>query len=75
MDTMRSLCPVVRDEVMKLFDRVEVNGKTMFIPFERRILWIRESEAKIMWRHDDDLVGVESERLALRGEHADGAAF
>lgn len=49
--TMYTSCPVVRAETMKLFERVEVAGKDTFIPFEQKILWIRQSEAKVIMAH------------------------
>jgi hypothetical protein len=47
-----SICHVVRDETMRLFERVEVGGRELMLAFEQRVLWLRESETKIMLRHD-----------------------
>lgn len=55
MSTLRSSCPIVRAEVLSLFERVEVAGKYRMLPFENRILWLRQSEAKIVLRHHDGI--------------------
>lgn len=52
MEKHLSLCHVVRDATMTLFDRVEVGGVTTMLPFQRRVLWLRESEANIVLRWD-----------------------
>lgn len=52
MSTFHSLCPVVRDESMTLFERVEVDGRARFLPITKRILWLRESNTKLVLRHD-----------------------
>jgi hypothetical protein len=44
-------CPIVRDEVLTLYERVEVMREQKFFPFEQRILWLRESEAKVTLSH------------------------
>jgi hypothetical protein len=44
-------CPVVRDEVTKLWMEVQVPGKRELFAFERRILWIRESSTKLVLQH------------------------
>jgi len=51
MESITTSCPIIRDEVMALFERVEVNGSTQFIPFEQRILWLRQSETKVTLEH------------------------
>jgi len=48
------MCPVVRDETIKLFERVAIGGKPRFFPFEQRVLWLRESDAKIVLRWDGE---------------------
>ena len=52
MTTTRTLCPVVRDDTMRLFERVEIDRQYRYFPITKRILWVRESEAKIVLRHD-----------------------
>lgn len=56
-----STCPVVRADDMTLFERVEVGGTQRFIPFDRRVLWLRQSEAPIVLRHRGRVIREESE--------------
>jgi len=50
MSSHLSSCPVIRDELMTLWERVEVARETKLFPFQQRILWLRESEAKVgLW--------------------------
>lgn len=52
MNKVYTCCPVVRDETLDLFERIAVDGQYRFFPIRKRILWVRESEAKIVLRHD-----------------------
>lgn len=45
--------PVVRTEKLKLFEFVEVGGTRQMIPFEQEIVWVRESETKLVMRLDE----------------------
>src|ERR1700733_8024643 len=56
MNITYSLCPVVLNEVMQLFERVEVGGKSMFVPVNARILWLRSSETTVIYRHDGEII-------------------
>lgn len=60
MDRVDSMCPVVRDEVLHLFERVEVGGKERFLPFDQRVLWIRKSETQIVLRWDGQTLDEKS---------------
>ena len=46
-----SCCPVVRTETMKLWTEVAVPGKRELFPFERTILWVRESSTELRLMH------------------------
>lgn len=50
-DTFHTLCPVVRREKMRLFERVEVANEYRFFPFDQEILWVRESSTKLTYMH------------------------
>lgn len=52
MNTHHSSCPIVRDELMTLWESVEAGGGTQLIQFQKRILWLRESETQIVLRWD-----------------------
>lgn len=52
--------PVIKRETMQLFERATIAGQLQFVPFEREILWVRESSAKVYLRHR----GVEISPLA-----------
>lgn len=49
-------CPIVRDETVRLFERIEVGGKTQFVPFEQRVLWLRRSETTLRLVHKGNVV-------------------
>lgn len=51
-DVMHANGPVVRTETLRLFEFVEAGGTRQLFPFEREIVWVRESETKIMLRLD-----------------------
>ena len=53
MDTFHSLGQVVRTESMKLWVHVDVGNACQFVPFEKRILWLRESSTILRLVHDD----------------------
>lgn len=55
-ETTQSTCPIVRDGEMDLFEHVAVGGEFRFVPFRRRVLWLRESEATIVYRHDGAII-------------------
>jgi hypothetical protein len=50
-ETFLTVCPIVRRETLRLFERVEVAGESRFVPFEKEILWLRESETTLTARH------------------------
>ena len=50
-ETVWSFCPIVRDEVLSLYEHVVVGGVGRLEQFERRILWLRESEAEVTLYH------------------------
>lgn len=54
-----SACPVVRDEVMRLWEEVKVGGERRLEAFERRVLWLRESSTEIFLHHR----GVDVDKL------------
>jgi hypothetical protein len=60
MDKHNSICPVIRDEEMRLFERFVVGDTFQFLPFTKRILWLRESETKIVLRHDENVLSNRS---------------
>lgn len=46
-----SCCPVVRNETMTLWVEIDVPGRRELVPFEREILWIRESSTELRLVH------------------------
>jgi len=46
-----SRCPVVKTETMTLWQYVEVGGSRKLMSFEQEIMWLRESEADLVFRH------------------------
>lgn len=49
-----SKCPVVKEENIKLLERVVVgSGKIAFVPFTQKLMWLRESEAHISYWHNN----------------------
>lgn len=48
-----SNCPVVKREKAQLVQRSHINHvrKTVFMPFEQEIVWLRETESKITYWH------------------------
>jgi hypothetical protein len=55
-EIFHSLGEVNREGFMTLFQRVEIGGADKFIPFEQRILVLRESESTLIWMHDEFLL-------------------
>lgn len=58
MNVIYSPCPVVRTATMKLMRFVETDGVggQDLVSFEKEILWLRESEGRIEFRHDGELL-------------------
>lgn len=50
-DKFWSVCPVVHRGPMRLWQQANVGGEWRLIPFEREVLWLRQSEAEIVLRH------------------------
>lgn len=53
-----TLCPIVREEELQLWQRLDVGGEiqTVQFPGRRRILWVRESETAIALRRKEHLL-------------------
>lgn len=51
MNTFESRCPVVRRSITRLVERVVVGCVPRWEPFEREILWVRESRARCRALH------------------------
>lgn len=68
MNTFDSRCPVVRREQTQLIEHVTAGGRSWWEPFEREILWVRESRARCRALHG----GVE---IASFGECHDFYGF
>jgi hypothetical protein len=67
MRTFYTFCPVVRAETMNLFDLVTVGGRERYVPFEKRILWVRESFADVRVRHRSRTVTEVASLFDYRG--------
>lgn len=46
-----SRCPVVKTETMTLWQYVEVGGSRVLLDFKQEVLWLRESEADLVFCH------------------------
>lgn len=53
-----STCPVVRTELMKLFERVTFGGDVRLLEFEKEILWLRESNTMVELWWDDTIISA-----------------
>lgn len=52
-EVTHSSCPVVKEEDVTLYERVEVGGKCRFFPFQQKIVWVREAETVMRLMHGD----------------------
>lgn len=46
-----SRCPVVKTETLTLWQYVEVGGSRKLVDFEQEVMWLRESEADVVFCH------------------------
>ncbi len=53
LSSFYSRCPVISEEVSSLARKVDISGdgKSVYLPFNRNILWLRESESRIVISH------------------------
>ena len=56
MYTTTTRNPIVKTEMLTLCDYVDVGGVRQLIPFEREVLWLRESESTLSLTHGGKLV-------------------
>lgn len=56
MNTFESRCPVVRREQTQLVELVTVGGVPRWEPFEREILWVRESRSRCQALHGGEVI-------------------
>lgn len=68
MSTFDTRCPVARREQTQLVERVTAGGRSWWEPFEREILWIRESRARCRALHG-------GEEIASFAQHHDFYGF
>lgn len=56
MNTFESRCPVARRELTSLIEHVTVGGESRWEPFEREVLWVRESRARCQAIHGGEVI-------------------
>ncbi len=55
-DKIRSGCPIVREEELQLCEIVHIGGTHQAVPFPAKVMYLRESEAQILYVHGGKLV-------------------